>query len=110
MTNEPLRSSVKRFLMEPGEGHILSARQCRMARAALGWSAVELAKHAKIGRATITRIECEQTTSNWASLVAIRRAFEAAGIEFVGDNCVADCREERGIPIPPPMQKRPARS
>jgi DNA-binding XRE family transcriptional regulator len=109
LTNEPLRDSVRRFLMEPGDGHILSGRQCRMARAALNWSAVELAKHAEVSRATITRVECEQITSNWTSLAAIRRAFEAAGLEFVGDNCVADCRKERGIPIPPPMEKRPAR-
>jgi transcriptional regulator with XRE-family HTH domain len=85
LTNEPLKDSVHRFLMEPGDGHILSARQCRMARAARGWSAVELLKHAKVSRATVTRIECEQIASNWTSLAAIRSVFEAAGIEFVGD-------------------------
>ena len=54
-----------------------------MARAALGWSVRELASAAKVGTATITRFEGTQATPIPATLGAIQRAFEEAGIEFL---------------------------
>ena len=54
-----------------------------MARAALGWSVRELASAAKVGTATITRFEGNQAAPIPATLAAIRRALEEAGIEFL---------------------------
>ena len=63
----------------------ISSAQMRAARAMLRWSALNLAVEAKVGVATIRRVEVLDgeipvTTANEA---AIRRAFEEAGIEFI---------------------------
>ena len=59
----------------------MNAIQLRMARAAIGWGVRELAKKAGVTANTVTRIEngadAKQSTIN-----ALRRALEAAGIEF----------------------------
>ena len=60
----------------------------RAARAMLRWSALDLAAKSKVGVATIRRVEVLDgeipvTTANKA---AIRRAFEAAGVEFIKQN------------------------
>lgn len=54
-----------------------------MARAALAWSTPALAKVAEVGTATINRFETGQGSPNKATIAAIQRAFEAAGIEFL---------------------------
>ena len=54
-----------------------------MARGALGWSVRELSREAQVGTATITRFEGGQATPIPATLAAIQRALEAAGIEFI---------------------------
>jgi hypothetical protein len=66
----------------------ISSAQMRAARAMLRWSALDLALESKVGVATIRRVEVLDgeipvTASNEA---AIRRAFEAAGIEFIDEN------------------------
>lgn len=65
---------------------MITGCQIRAARALLNWSAVELAKNAGLGVATIRRIELTDglPSSNAQTLQALRRAFERAGIEFVG--------------------------
>jgi hypothetical protein len=62
--------------------------QIRAARALLNWSAEELARSSSLGLATIRRAEaCDgQTALTLANQLAVRRALEAAGIEFVDDN------------------------
>ena len=60
----------------------LAPAQCRMARAALRWTVQELAAKAGVGRATTTRFEVEQAEPMPATPAVIRRAFEAAGVEF----------------------------
>ena len=52
-----------------------------MARAALGWTTHDLAKHARVGSNTITRFENGKPAIP-ATLTVIKQAFEAAGIEF----------------------------
>ncbi len=52
-----------------------------MARAALKWGVREVAKAAKVSPATVTRVEADQP-ANAATLLAIRAALEAAGVEF----------------------------
>jgi hypothetical protein len=66
----------------------ISSSQLRAARALLRWSALDLAKASKVGVATIRRVEVIDgdipVTS--ANELAIRRALEAAGIEFIAEN------------------------
>ena len=57
-----------------------------MARAALGWSAAKLAEAAQVGIATVNRFEAGAATSIPATLAAIERALEAAGVEFIDEN------------------------
>jgi ribosome-binding protein aMBF1 (putative translation factor) len=63
----------------------LSGAQIRAARALLRWSAVDLAREASLGVNTIRRAEVAdlETSLTAANELAIRRAFEAAGVEFI---------------------------
>jgi len=64
----------------------LTGAQIRAARALLKWTAEDTAGHAKISRKTVERLE--QTdglpVTRELTLDSLRRAFETAGIEFVG--------------------------
>ena len=57
-------------------------------RALLRWSAAELAREAALGLATIKRAELAdgETSMTMANDLAVRRAFEAAGVEFIEEN------------------------
>jgi transcriptional regulator with XRE-family HTH domain len=59
--------------------------QCRMARAALGWSTQELAKAADVGVNTVNRFEAGQD-ARVSSVDKMRRALETAGVIFVEEN------------------------
>lgn len=65
---------------------MITGMQIRMARQALRWNAEDLAGKASIGTKTVRRIEAEDgpPNSSVVTLEKIRRAFEAAGIEFTG--------------------------
>ena len=65
---------------------MMTGQQCRMARAALGWSIQELADRAKVGEATIRRLERDRAELIPATLAAIRAALESAGVEFIAEN------------------------
>ena len=54
-----------------------------MARAAVGWSTRDLAERAKVGATTVNRFEVEARVPINSTLAAMKRAFEAAGIEFL---------------------------
>jgi ribosome-binding protein aMBF1 (putative translation factor) len=56
--------------------------QCRAARGWLAWSQEELAKRAKVGLSTVKDFEGRRRTPIANNLAAMRRALEAAGIEF----------------------------
>jgi transcriptional regulator with XRE-family HTH domain len=64
--------------------HSLSGGQIRAARALLRWSVEELARQASLGLNTIKRAEAKdgRTSLTAANELAIRRVFEAAGVEF----------------------------
>jgi hypothetical protein len=66
----------------------LSGGQIRAARALLKWSAAELARQASLGVNTIGRAEVADgaTALTMANEVAIRRALEGAGIEFIDND------------------------
>ncbi|ALA18519.1 MULTISPECIES: helix-turn-helix transcriptional regulator [unclassified Chelatococcus] len=59
--------------------------QCRMARAALGWGVLELAREAAVSTQTIVRFERGEALKE-ATLERIRRTFEGAGVEFIPEN------------------------
>jgi transcriptional regulator with XRE-family HTH domain len=61
---------------------MISPEQCRMARAALRWSAQELAQRANVGRVTVQRLESGKVEPVPAIAAAIRQALERAGVEF----------------------------
>jgi hypothetical protein len=66
----------------------LSSAQIRAARALLRWSAADLAKESALGANTIRRAEVaeEGTSLTAANELAIRRALEAAGVDFIDKN------------------------
>ena len=66
----------------------LTGPQIRAARALLGWSADELSQASAVSLRTIRRAElAESGTSMTApNELALRRALEAAGVEFIDEN------------------------
>lgn len=64
---------------------MLTAAQIRAARALLGWSQPALAKASGISLPTIVRMEGQQGPgrSSAANVEAVRRALEAAGVQFL---------------------------
>jgi transcriptional regulator with XRE-family HTH domain len=65
---------------------MLTGVQIRSARAALGWSVQELADQAGVATKTIMRLESVVgiPQSRTGTLLNIKAALEAAGIEFIG--------------------------
>jgi len=66
----------------------LIPQQIRAARALLHWSAEDLARESAVGLATIRRAENSQneTSMNVPNDLAVRRALEAAGVEFIDED------------------------
>jgi len=56
-----------------------------MARAAVGWGVRELAEKAGVTANTVTRIE-NGADAKQSTMMAIRSALEAAGVEFIPEN------------------------
>ena len=69
---------------------MLTAAQCKMARAGLGWDMRDLAEKAGVSANTINRFENGRHRPIPATLKAIRQAFEAAGVRF----------SENGVELP----------
>jgi hypothetical protein len=66
----------------------LTPPQIRAARALIRWSAEELAHQSALGLATIKRAELaeHETSMTPANDLAVRRALEGAGVEFIDEN------------------------
>jgi ribosome-binding protein aMBF1 (putative translation factor) len=66
----------------------LTSPQIRAARGLLRWSAEDLAREAALGLATIRRAEGakNETSMTLANDLAVRRALESAGVEFIDEN------------------------
>ena len=66
----------------------LTAAQIRAGRALLRWSAADLARASALGANTIRRAEVAEieTSLTVANELAVRRALEAAGVEFIDEN------------------------
>ena len=67
---------------------MLEPRQIRAARSLLGWRQEELSKASGVGTATIRRIENggSPISGNISTVMRIQRAFEKAGILFIGED------------------------
>lgn len=65
---------------------MITGLQIRAARAALGWSATELAKRSSIAMKTVARLEQSNgiPPSHSSTLHEIKKTLEAAGVEFIG--------------------------
>jgi transcriptional regulator with XRE-family HTH domain len=66
----------------------LTSAQIRAARALLRWTADDLARKSTLGVNTIRRAELaeSETALTAANDLAIRRALEAAGVDFIDEN------------------------
>jgi hypothetical protein len=66
----------------------LTSAQIRAARALIRWRAEDLARASAVGVATIRRAESAETETSMtvANDFAVRRALEAAGVEFIDEN------------------------
>ncbi|WP_112772775.1 helix-turn-helix transcriptional regulator [Ensifer adhaerens] len=59
--------------------------QCKLARVALGWGVLELAKMANVSTQTITRLERGERLRA-PTLERVQRVLEDAGIDFIPEN------------------------
>src|SRR2546430_11835243 len=66
----------------------LTSAQLRAGRALIRWSAEDLARASAVGLTTIRRAELTdgETSMTVANDLAVRRALEAAGVEFIDEN------------------------
>jgi transcriptional regulator with XRE-family HTH domain len=66
----------------------LTSAQLRAARSLIRWSAEDLARETALSVATIRRAELadDETSMTAANDLAVRRALEAAGVEFIDEN------------------------
>jgi DNA-binding XRE family transcriptional regulator len=95
--DSPAKQFIQRVLglHEPNG---ISGMQCRMARAGRRWSLTDKATRANIGRTSIVRIEAGAVQTNPSTLTALRRAFEAAGVEFLDGDGVRIRKPKEGKP------------
>jgi len=67
---------------------LLNSAQIRAARALIRWTAEDLARHSALSVATIRRAElmADMTAMTVSNNLAVRRALESAGVEFIDEN------------------------
>ena len=65
---------------------MIKPAQCRAARGLLGWSQLTLSERAGVGIVTVRQLEGGLHEPRRATMDVIRRAFEAAGVEFIDGN------------------------
>ena len=65
---------------------MITSDQIRAARSLLRWTGKDLAEQAGVGFSTLMRLESEEGVPSAQSktLEAIQKAFEKAGVEFIG--------------------------
>jgi transcriptional regulator with XRE-family HTH domain len=65
---------------------LVTSGQIRAARSLLKWTGKELAEKSGVGFSTLMRLEAEEGVPNAQAktLEALRKAFEDAGVEFIG--------------------------
>jgi transcriptional regulator with XRE-family HTH domain len=65
---------------------LITSDQIRAARALLRWSGKDLAEKSGIGFSTLMKMESDPgvPNSNFKTFDALKKAFEDAGVEFIG--------------------------
>ena len=65
---------------------MITSGQIKAARGLIGWTARHLAEKAEIGFSTLIRLESEEgvPSSHVKTFKKLKKAFEKAGIEFIG--------------------------
>jgi ribosome-binding protein aMBF1 (putative translation factor) len=64
----------------------MTREQCKAARGLLDWGQADLAEKAAVGVVTVRHFEAGDHTPRRATLDVIKRALEAAGVEFIDEN------------------------
>lgn len=64
----------------------MTPSQCRAARGLLGLSQEDVAKAASVGLSTIKNFEAGKSAPMQNNLMAIQRALETAGVQFIPEN------------------------
>jgi transcriptional regulator with XRE-family HTH domain len=62
---------------------MITGEQVKAARKLLGWSQVRLSSRSGFGDSTISQFERGEIRPSVLSVTTIRRALEAAGVEFI---------------------------
>jgi predicted transcriptional regulator len=67
---------------------LITTRQIKAARALLGWSQSDLARHSNISEPTVARLEAidGELGGREGTVKKIRMAIEAAGVDFIDEN------------------------
>lgn len=65
---------------------MLTAEQCRAARALLGWTQPALAKAAGVSESTVFNLETRRGSLSDAALAKLRAALERGGVEIIDAN------------------------
>jgi ribosome-binding protein aMBF1 (putative translation factor) len=68
------------------EAEEISPEQCRAARALVSWSQDDLCSRAKVAKRTVQLFELGQRQPYVRTMQALRRALEAAGVEFIDED------------------------
>lgn len=76
----------------------MTPKQCRDARELLGWTEMDLAKHAGIQVTTVRYVEGPHGRPKDRTLAIIRANLEAAGVEFVSEPNECACVSLRNKP------------
>ena len=64
----------------------MTPSQCRAARSLLDITQSQLADAAKLGLSTVVDFERERRLVSQEATIALRRALETAGVEFIDEN------------------------
>src|SRR5262245_3423925 len=78
----PMMISIYRDTMK-GVSVLITGSQIRAARALLGWSQQDLADKAILSETAVLKLETERADTRTSTIVKVRKALEAAGIEFI---------------------------
>jgi transcriptional regulator with XRE-family HTH domain len=64
----------------------MTPSQCRAARGLIRWTQEELAQKAAVSIVTVRNFELEKSAPIRATIEAMRRGLESAGVEFIAEN------------------------
>jgi transcriptional regulator with XRE-family HTH domain len=80
------RSGSSRYLAQATDRHVLTAAQCRAARALLDWSRKDLAERTGISIGTVFAFESAAADTKTSTVLKLQKAFTQAGIEFIDES------------------------